>query len=173
MKTATEVSADNPALMRNIRRRERALAGICRALLAVEYRLGMELSDEGLVRVTLDDNIIADTIAEKRQDMDEVAAGLLKPWECRARWYSEDEATARRRGAVAGFGSLGDPVRRSRARDGSAGAQGRRRGGFRAVRTTERRQVGCGRPSTGSGWWWGVALRIVAWRCAALLVLSR
>ena len=22
---------------------------------------------------------------------------------------------------------------------------------------TERRQVGCGRPSTGSGWWWGVA----------------
>ena len=31
------------------------------------------------------------------------------------------------------------------------------RGGFRAVRATERRQVGCGRPSTGSGWWWGVA----------------
>ena len=35
------------------------------------------------------------------------------------------------------------------------------RGGFRAVRATERRQVGCGRPSTGSGWWWGVALGIV------------
>ena len=30
------------------------------------------------------------------------------------------------------------------------------RGGFRAVRATERRQVGCGRPSTGSGRWWGV-----------------
>lgn len=35
------------------------------------------------------------------------------------------------------------------------------RGGFRAVRATERRRVGCGRPSTGSGWWWGVALGIV------------
>ena len=35
------------------------------------------------------------------------------------------------------------------------------RGGFRAVRATERRQVGCGRPSTGSGWWWGVAFGIV------------
>lgn len=23
-------------------------------------------------------------------------------------------------------------------------------------------QVGCGRPSTGSGWWWGVAFRITA-----------
>lgn len=30
------------------------------------------------------------------------------------------------------------------------------RGGFRAVRATERRRVGCGRPSTGSGRWWGV-----------------
>lgn len=35
------------------------------------------------------------------------------------------------------------------------------RGGFRAVRATERRQMGCGRPSTMSGWWWGVALQIV------------
>ena len=40
VKTATEVSADNSALMRNIRRHERALegaiVGICRALLAAE-----------------------------------------------------------------------------------------------------------------------------------------
>ena len=42
VKTATGVSADNSALMRNIRRHEHALegaiAGICRALLAVERR---------------------------------------------------------------------------------------------------------------------------------------
>ena len=100
VKTATEVSADNSALMRNIRRHERALggaiAGICRALLAAERRLGVELPDEGLVRVTFDDGIITDTTAEKRQDMDEVAAGLLEPWEYRAKWRGEDEATARR-----------------------------------------------------------------------------
>lgn len=81
VKTATEVSADNSALMRNIRRHERALegaiAGICRALMAAERRLGVGLHDEGLVRVTFDDSIITDTTAEKRQDMDEVAAGLL------------------------------------------------------------------------------------------------
>ena len=99
VKTATEVSADNSALMRNIRRHERALegaiAGICRALMAAERGLGVELPDEGLVRVTFDDSIITDTTAEKRQDMDEVAAGLLEPWEYRAKWRGEDEATAR------------------------------------------------------------------------------
>ena len=99
VKTATEVSADNSALMRNIRRHERALegaiAGVCRALLAAERRLGVELPEKGLVRVTFDDSIITDTTAEKRQDMDEVTAGLLEPWEYRAKWRGEDEATAR------------------------------------------------------------------------------
>ena len=95
------MSADNSALMRNIRRHEHALevsiTGICRALLAAERRLGVELPDEGLVRVTFDDSIITDTTAEKRQDMDEVAAGLLEPWEYRTKWHGEDEATARGR----------------------------------------------------------------------------
>ena len=99
VKTATEVSADNSALMRNIRRHEHALegaiAGICRAVLAAERRLGVPLPDEGEVRVTFDDSIITDTTAEKRQDMDEVAAGLMEPWEYRAKWYGEDEDKAR------------------------------------------------------------------------------
>ena len=111
VKTATEVSADNSALMRNIRRHEHALegaiAGICRALLAAERRLGVELPDEGLVRVTFDDSIITDTTAEKRQDMDEVAAGLLEPWEYRAKWRGEDEATARRGAARSGPSAAG------------------------------------------------------------------
>ena len=109
VKTATEVSADSSALMRNIRRHEHALegaiAGICRALMAAERRLGVELPDEGLVRVAFDDSIITDTTAEKRQDMDEVAAGLLEPWEYREKWYGEDEATARRRGSAVGSGA--------------------------------------------------------------------
>ena len=69
--------------MRNIRRHEHALegalTGICRALLAVERGLGLELPDEGQVRVGFDDSIISDTAAEKRQDMGEVAAGLMQP----------------------------------------------------------------------------------------------
>lgn len=51
-------------------------AGICRALLAMEWYLGENLPEESSVRVTFDDSIISDTAAEKKQDMDEVAAGL-------------------------------------------------------------------------------------------------
>lgn len=109
LRTATEVSADNSALMRNIRRHEHALegslAGICHALLAAERHLGTELPEEGAVRVGFDDSIIADTAAEKKQDMDEVAAGLMQPWEYRAKWYGEDEETARR-GTAASEGGL-------------------------------------------------------------------
>ena len=100
VKTATEVPSDNSALMRNTRRHEHALegavAGICRAVMAASRSLGVELPDEGEVRVTFDDSIITDTSAEKRQDMDEVSAGLMRPWEYRAKWYGEDEETARR-----------------------------------------------------------------------------
>ena len=99
LRTATEVSADNSALMRNVRRHEHALEGalaqICHALLAVGRGLGVELPDEGGVRVTFDDSIISDTASDKRQDMDEVAAGLMQPWEYRCKWYGEDEGAAR------------------------------------------------------------------------------
>lgn len=100
LKTATEVSSDNSALMRNIRRHEyaleRVLAGMAHALLAVARGLGEELPCEGRVRVGFDDSIVTDTAAEKAQDMAEVAAGLMQPWEYRVRWYGEDEETARR-----------------------------------------------------------------------------
>lgn len=99
LKTATEVASDNSALMRNIRRHEqalaKALAGICHALLAVARTLGEALPDEGGVRVSFDDSIISDTAAEKKQDMAEVAAGLMRAWEYRTKWYGEDEGTAK------------------------------------------------------------------------------
>lgn len=131
VKTATEVSADNSALMRNIRRHEHALegaiAGICRALLAVGRGLGVELPDEGGVRVTFDDSIITDTTAEKRQDMDEVAAGLMQPWEYRAKWYGEDEATARRESAASGSAAGSDGSEPGDAARGGVPGRGRRR----------------------------------------------
>ena len=64
--------------------------------MAASRSLGVGLPDEGEVRVTFDDSIITDTSAEKRQDMAEVASGLMNAWEYRAKWYGEDETTARR-----------------------------------------------------------------------------
>ncbi len=85
VKTATEVSSDNSALMRNVRKNENALegalAGVARALLACARHMGEDLPDEGGVSVIYDDSIVQDTASEKRQDMDEVAAGLMRPEE--------------------------------------------------------------------------------------------
>ena len=93
VKTATEVSSDDSILMRNIRKNENALAApltdVSRALLACERSMRRELSDEGGVRVVFDDSIVQDTTSEKRQDMDEVAAGLMDRAEYRAKWYGE------------------------------------------------------------------------------------
>lgn len=93
VKTATEVSSDNSALMLNIRRHEhvleKAVAEICRAVMAVSRSLGAILPDEGDVRVGFDESIITDTATEKQQDMAEVAAGLMEPAEYREKWYGD------------------------------------------------------------------------------------
>lgn len=100
-KTATEVSADNSALMRNIKKHGNALAGavadVAHATMACARALGKEIPEEGEISVQLDDSIVQDTDAEKKQDMAEVAAGLMQRWEYRCKWYGEDERTARRR----------------------------------------------------------------------------
>ena len=108
IKTATEVSSDNSALMRNIRRHEnsleRAITDIARAVMYVSRGFGEGIPEEGSVRVQYDDSIIQDIAAEEAQDMAE-AGVTLAPWEYRVRWYGEDEATARRLAAEIGAGS--------------------------------------------------------------------
>ena len=116
MRTATEVSSDNSALMHSVRKHENALrkpiTDVSRALMACARGMGVPVPDEGDARMSFDDSIVQDTEAEKKQDMAEVAAGLMLPWEYRARWYSEDEATARRSisevAKVAGAAGVGE-----------------------------------------------------------------
>lgn len=99
LKTATEVSSDNSALMRNIRRHENLLEGavaqIARAAIhCANAFLGERLPDPGEIRVNWDDSIITDTASEKQQDLAEVGV-TLNPWEYRMKWYGEDESTAK------------------------------------------------------------------------------
>ena len=93
VKTATEASSDNSALMRNVRKNEStlegALASVAHALLACARHMGEALPDEGGVSVIYDDSIVQDTASEKRQDMDEVAAGLMTREEYRRKWYGD------------------------------------------------------------------------------------
>lgn len=110
-RTATEVSSDNSALMRNVRKHEngleRSIAQLCHGLLGCARLLGEKLPPEGAVRVLFDDSIISDTAAEKAQDLSELGR-TLNPWEYRAKWYGEDEDTAKRLAAeLAGSSAKG------------------------------------------------------------------
>lgn len=95
LKTATEVSADSSALMRNIRKHENilgdAIERLCRCVLSC---LGC---DAPVVHVNFDDSIITDTATDKAQMLSEVTAGLASTWEYRARFYGESEQKARER----------------------------------------------------------------------------
>lgn len=109
-RTATEVSSDNSALMRNVRKHENALAGplvdVGRAVMACSRHLGEEIPEEGEVTVQFDDSIVQDAEAEKRRDMAEVGL-TMHAWEYRVRWYGEDEETARKR--ASGLERAGGP----------------------------------------------------------------
>ena len=102
LKTATEVSSDNSALMRNIRNHENALGKELGRLLTAlcecaRIHCGAPV-EEGFepVEVVWDDSIITDTSAEKAQMMAEVAAGIVPKWMYLVRFYgmSEEDAQA-------------------------------------------------------------------------------
>lgn len=109
VKTATEVSSDNSALMRNIRRHENSLEGaivdIARAAMFLSRSFGESIPDGGAMTVQFDDSIIQDTAAEKAQDMQEVGV-TMGAWEYRMRWYGEEESVARARAAEVGTGTV-------------------------------------------------------------------
>ena len=102
LKTATEVSADNSALMRNIRNHENALGKeLSRILTALVECARIHCDapvEEGAepVRAVWDDSIITDTAADKTQMLAEIAAGVVPKWMYLVRFYgmTEDEARA-------------------------------------------------------------------------------
>lgn len=102
LKTATEVSSDNSALMRNIKNHENALGKELGRLLTAlcecaRIHCGAPV-EEGFepVSVVWDDSIVTDTQAEKTQMLAEIAAGVVPKWMYLARFHgmSEEEAQA-------------------------------------------------------------------------------
>lgn len=101
LKTATEVGADNAALMRSIRKHERVLRGAIQdiassMLWCAREHCGVPIEqDVGAVSVTFDDSIVTDTQTDKNQMLAEIAAGVAQPWEYRVRFMGESEEQAR------------------------------------------------------------------------------
>lgn len=71
--------------------------------MGVSRPFGESIPEEDSVRVQYDDSIIQDTAAEKEQDMRE-AGVTTAAWEYRAKWYGEDEKTAKARAHGLGKG---------------------------------------------------------------------
>lgn len=98
IRTATEVASDNSCLMRNLKMHSNALQDSIRMICEAMLECGAKLLDapvyEGDVSVSIEDGIVQDTAAEKAQDLAELGL-VLNPWEYRAKWFGEDEQTAK------------------------------------------------------------------------------
>lgn len=102
LKTATEVSSDNSALMRNIRKHENALRDAIQIIVSslitcARIHCNADVAESfGPVEVSFDDSIVVDTQAEKSMMLAEIAAGVVPRWKYMATFYgmSDDEARA-------------------------------------------------------------------------------
>lgn len=101
LRTATEVAADNSMLMRTIRRHENLIGHsisqlVCAVLHTARVFLNAPIPEDwGVVRIDFDDSIINDSFQEKQQDLSEVSAGVMEPYQYRMKWYGESEEEAR------------------------------------------------------------------------------
>lgn len=107
-KTATEVSSDNAAFARNIRKHENGIGPALEGLLASLVQIFGWAPAGASVRVNFDDSVITDTQTEKAMALAEVGGGVMSVWEYRMKFYGEDEATARARAAESAVPSVDD-----------------------------------------------------------------
>lgn len=100
MKTAREVTSDNSAFARNIKKHENELRpqleGLLACVLACQRQLnGWPVPDDCSVSVDFDDSVISDTDAEKANMRAEIAEGIMPKWKYLVRFYAMSEEDAR------------------------------------------------------------------------------
>ena len=87
-------------MFRTIKKHETILESVLTELARIILRLGntylhMGLNEDVEISIDFDDSIIEDKATDFSRDMQMLAAGLLNPWEVRAKHMNEDEATAK------------------------------------------------------------------------------
>lgn len=94
VKTAKEVVSDKSDLFQSLKKHEllleRALVGLVEAVASL---LGLGTGFE--TAVNFDDSIIEDADSARQRDLQEVRDGIMQKWEFRAKWYGEDDDTAK------------------------------------------------------------------------------
>lgn len=98
--TATQVISENSTLFRTVKKHEiileQAIKELCRIILHLgNTAMGAGLNEEAAVTIDFDDSIIEDKTSERNNDRQDLAAGIMNDWEYRAKWYHEDEETAK------------------------------------------------------------------------------
>lgn len=99
--TATQVISENSTMFRTLRKHEMILEQVLKELCRTIIRLGNAAMNAGLdenveISIKFDDSIIVDTETDRAQDRQDVSMGAMNLWEYRAKWYGEDEATAKK-----------------------------------------------------------------------------
>lgn len=98
-KTAEEIKSSKQRSYATVSDSQRALQTALTDLVdAIDYWVTIgKLAPEGEYAISFnwDDSIITDNVMERKQDMADVAAGLMNAWEYRMKWYGEDEDTAK------------------------------------------------------------------------------
>lgn len=106
LKTATEVSADNSQLFRNVRRHEQlvgaAISRVATGAYAAECALRGFDVDPALISVIWDDSIVEDTATERAVMKDDISRGLCPAYLYPMRFYGMSEEEAR---ALVGMGA--------------------------------------------------------------------
>lgn len=92
--TATQVISENSDMYRNITKHEIVLDEVLKELIRIIIRLGIVTNVPGLnpdteITVNFDDSIIEDKESEREQDRKDVAMGVMRLEEYRAKWYGE------------------------------------------------------------------------------------
>lgn len=93
VKTATEIISENSDMYRMIKKHEIILEDALKELIRIIIRLGIvigeQLNPDSDITIDFDDSIIEDKETERKQDMQDVSAGIMRPEEYRAKWYGE------------------------------------------------------------------------------------
>lgn len=93
IQTATQVISENSDLYKTIVKHEIILENVLKELVDIIVRLGnvlgMGLNESFEVTIDFDDSIIEDKGAERQEDRHDVAMGVMRLEEYRAKWYNE------------------------------------------------------------------------------------
>lgn len=99
--TAKQYTGDKQDLIQNANKHytavEEFLIQLVKAILwAGKTVLGEDINPETPIKIQFDESPLIDPDAERQKDKDDVAAGLMLPWEYRVKWRGETEDEAKK-----------------------------------------------------------------------------